>query len=511
MKGIYNLKELKKIEFISSSEMYFCTKRNKMKFEELELRPEIMKAIQRLAYEEATPIQAKCIPEANKGRDVVGQSLTGSGKTAAFGIPILERIERGKGIQAVILTPTRELACQVKESMDKFALYLNIKTATVYGGVGIQPQIDALKKAEVVVATPGRMLDHIGRQTINLKGVKLFVLDEADKMFEMGFIDDVKEIMRSIPKEKQMMLFSATMGGNIQGLIKAYLKDPYMVREKLHVDKSLLKQVYYNVNQKDKFSLLVHLLKSKTDGLAIIFCGTRHEVDNINKNLKKQGIKSLAVHGGLSQNMRSYAVEALKKENISVMVATDVAARGLDINNISHIFNYDSPKNSEEYTHRIGRTARAGNKGEAITLLSDRDHDNFRSVMSNRDLIIENAPLPTFERMAFERHEERRDNPRFGRGSPGNGRGGSRGFGDGRRGNSNERPSSYESTQSSHATHTSRPSNRGEGTQSSYSGRSDSGSRPQGGSHSGPRRFGSSGNRSGGGRSSGGNGGRFRR
>jgi ATP-dependent RNA helicase DeaD len=461
-----------------------------MKFEELELRPEIMKAIERLAYSEPTPIQAKCIPEANKGRDIVGQSLTGSGKTAAFGIPILERIDRGKGIQAVVLTPTRELAVQVKESMDKFALYLNIKTAVVYGGVGIQPQIDALKKAEVVVATPGRMLDHIGRQTINLRNTKIFVLDEADKMFEMGFIDDVKEILRSIPKERQTMLFSATMAGNVQSLIKAYLRDPYMIREKIHVDKSLLKQIYYNVNQKEKFSLLVHLLKNKTEGLAIVFCGTRREVDNINKNLKRQGIKSLAVHGGLSQNMRSNAVDALKAENISVMVATDVAARGLDINNISHIYNYDSPKNAEEYTHRIGRTARAGNSGEAITLLSDRDHDNFRSVMSDRNLIIESAHTPEFAKIVFERFEERRDNPRFGRGSAGGGGNGRRGFGDGRRGNSNERPSSYESTQGSHASHTSRPR---EGTQSSYT-RSDSSS---GSSGSGPRRYGG-GNRSGG-------------
>lgn len=255
------------------------------------------------------------------------------------------------------------------------------------------------------------------------------------------------------------MLFSATMAGRVQELVKKYLNNPFMVREKIHVDKSLLKQVYYNVRQNDKFSLLVHFLKNKTEGLAIVFCGTRHEVDNVNKNLKKQGIKSLAVHGGLSQNMRSNAVDALKAENISVMVATDVAARGLDINNISHVYNYDSPKNSEEYTHRIGRTARAGNSGEAITLLSERDHDNFRSVMSNRELIIEPAPLPEFQKIVMERFSDRRDNPRFGGRGENGGRGnGRRGFGDGRRGNSNERPSSYEPSQRSYSERSERPS-----------------------------------------------------
>ncbi|MGV8163095.1 MAG: DEAD/DEAH box helicase [Candidatus Nanoarchaeia archaeon] len=476
-----------------------------MKFEELELRPEIMKAIQRLGFTEATPIQAKGIPEAMKGRDIVGQSSTGSGKTAAFGIPIFEKVERGQGIQAVILTPTRELAVQVQERMNDFAIYLNIKTTVVYGGVGIQPQIDALKRAEVVVATPGRMLDHIGRQTINLKNVKTFVLDEADKMFEMGFIEDVREILKSIPsKDRQTMLFSATISANIQGLIKAYLRDPFMIREKLHVDKSLLKQTYYNVQSKDKFSLLFHLLKHKTEGLAIVFCGTRREVDMINKNLKRQGIKSLAVHGGLSQNMRSNAVDSLKKENISVLVATDVAARGLDINNISHIYNYDSPKNSDEYTHRIGRTARAGNSGEAITLLSERDHENFRHVMSDRNLIINNAPLPEFEKMKMERVEERRDNPRFARGSKPRMMGGQ-----GRRSSRAESESSYQGSSRSNSNRSSyseQGSSR-EGS-SSHSASSHGYSRPRPeGSSDGPRRFGNSGG-SGGKRTSGGNRGR---
>lgn len=401
-----------------------------MKFEEMNLKENLMKAIQRAGFTEATSIQEKCIIPALQGRDIVGQSATGSGKTAAYGLPILEKIEPGKGLQAMILAPTRELAQQVKDRMDSFAKFLGIHIAIVYGGVGMQPQIDALRRAEIVVATPGRMLDHVGRGTVFLKKVHIVVLDEADKMFEMGFIEDVREILKEVPKERQTLLFSATMSEQVHRIIKGYLKDPYMIREKIHVDRSLLKQIYYNIKSKDKFSLLVHLLKNKTEGLAIVFCGTRKQVDIINKNLKKQGIKSLAVHGGLSQNMRTNAVESLRKENISVLVATDVAARGLDIQNISHVYNYDCPKNAEEYTHRIGRTARAGNKGDAITLLSDRDHDNFRNVMSDRNLKIENEEPPAFEKIAFDLTEDRRPE----RGGFGGGRGGQGGRGGAHRG-----------------------------------------------------------------------------
>jgi ATP-dependent RNA helicase DeaD len=379
-----------------------------MKFEEMNLKEEILRAVRNIGFAEATKIQEGCIPTAMQGRDIMGQSSTGSGKTAAFGLPILEKIERRKGIQAAILTPTRELALQVKDNMDAFSQYLGISTAVVYGGVGIQPQIDALRTAEIVVATPGRMLDHIGRGTIYLGKVRTLVLDEADKMFEMGFIEDVQEIMKHMPKERQTMLFSATITPNVMHLVKLYLKNPLVVRHRMHVEKSLLKQVYYNLRCGDKFSLLVHLLKKKTPGLAIVFCGTRGEVDVVARNLKKQGVKAQAVHGGLSQNIRTHAVNALKQENIDVLVATDVAARGLDVNNISHVYNYDSPKTPEEYTHRIGRTARAGNYGEAVTLLCDRDHDNFRRVLADRDIVVASATPPRFLHIPLERYERQR-------------------------------------------------------------------------------------------------------
>ncbi|MDD5132946.1 MAG: DEAD/DEAH box helicase [Candidatus Nanoarchaeia archaeon] len=389
-----------------------------MTFEELNLHENIMKAVRKKGFERPTAIQKRCIPEIRAGRDVVGQSLTGSGKTAAFGLPIIEKIQPGKGIQALILTPTRELANQVHETIGHFSSFTHVNVTSVYGGVSIGPQINALRRSDIVVATPGRMLDHIERNTINLKSVKFLVIDEADKMFEMGFIEDVEEIIRALPKERQTLLFSATIPSDVNHLIKRYLKNPIFIKEQLQVDSSLLKQVYYDVKQFEKFSLLVHLLKKKTPGLAIVFCGTRREVDFIAKNLRAQGIHVLPVHGGLSQNKRDNAVDSLKRENIQVLVATDVAARGLDISNISHIYNYDSPKTSTEYTHRIGRTARAGKSGEAVTILAERDHTNFRNVMSDRSLNIKREEVPQFERIQTireePRHGDRRPRKQFG-------------------------------------------------------------------------------------------------
>lgn len=370
-----------------------------MGFEELNLHPDILKAVKRSGFLEPTPIQKRCIPEIKAGRDVVGQSLTGSGKTAAFGIPVLEKIHGGRGIQALILTPTRELALQVRATLASLSPSMSIHITAVYGGVSIQPQIDALKVADIVVATPGRMLDHIERNTVYLNKVAFLVIDEADKMFDMGFIDAIKEIIGYLPVNRQSLLFCATMSADIYHLVRKHLKNPCIIKEQLHVDKSLLRQIYYDVNQQEKFSILVYLLKNKTPGLAIVFCGTRRAVDIITRNLRMQGIHAMAVHGGLSQNKRTRAVDSIKNEDIQVLVATDVAARGIHINNVSHIYNYDSPKTSSEYTHRIGRTARAGKYGEAVTLLSERDYDNFRNVVHDRNLHIQKEHLPHFEKV----------------------------------------------------------------------------------------------------------------
>ncbi len=376
-----------------------------MKIEELGLHPLLQKAVVGMGFTEATEIQEKCIPEIRAGKDVVGQSSTGSGKTAGFGLPILEKIQPGKGIHALILTPTRELCVQVTEAMNEFGRFVHTKAVSVYGGVGIEPQISAIRTADVVVGTPGRILDHLERKTIQFSQVKFLVIDEADKMFEMGFIDDVERIISNVPKNRQTMLFSATMSADIHGIIRKHMRSPVTVKGEIYVDKSLLKQEYYNIKAYDKFSLLVHLLKRNAAGFALIFCATRREVDVVAKNLKMQGIKAMAIHGGLTQNRRLHALDSLKMGHINALVATDVAARGLDIKDVSHVYNYDVPKSSEEYVHRIGRTARAGMNGIAITLLSDRDYENFNNVLRDRTLEIRKADVPQFEKISFVRNQ----------------------------------------------------------------------------------------------------------
>lgn len=417
-----------------------------MLFEELNLNHNILKAIKALGFNETTQIQAKCIPEIKQGKDVVGQSSTGSGKTAAFGLPLLEKVENGKGLQVLILTPTRELCVQVSDALYSFSKFLGTRIVSVYGGVSIGPQIHAIQRADVVVGTPGRILDHLERRTINFEKVKILVLDEADKMFEMGFIEDVERIMKHIPKERQTLLFSATLSSSIQQLVQRYLRHPVTVKSEIHVAKHLLKQRYYVVRQHEKFSLLTSLIKMNPSGMGIVFCGTRRGVDSVTKNLRTQGIKAMAIHGGLTQSKRMTALEHLKKEHINILVATDVAARGLDIKNVSHVYNYDVPKTAEEYVHRIGRTARAGAEGDAVTLLSDHDYDNFNRILSDRTLTIKKEELPQFEKIAFQRQEREFGRPQGGfsraggRSSQGGfGRGPSSGSYGGGRGRDNER------------------------------------------------------------------------
>ncbi len=396
-----------------------------MRFEEFGIGDKVLRAIKELGYEEATEIQERCIPPVKEGRDVVAQSQTGSGKTAAFGLPVLEKIVPGKPVQMLVLTPTRELCIQDKDALESFSTYLGLNMVSVFGGVGYEPQIHGMRNSEVVVSTPGRMLDHLAQGNISLKGVKWLVLDEADKMFEMGFIEDVEKIIGQTPHDRQTLLFSATFSSEIHNLIEKHLRDPIRITAKIYIGKNKLKQVFYNVDQRDKFSLLVHLLKKKTSGLAMVFCATRDEVSLLTKNLYKQGVDAMAIHGGLAQAKRMKALELLKNAKIDVLVATDVAARGLDIQGITHIYNYDVPKTSVEYIHRIGRTARAGQNGDAVTLLSQRDFENFDRVLGDHSLDITKSELPPFERVRFIARDLD-DEPR--RGSPrGDFRGSSRG------------------------------------------------------------------------------------
>ncbi|MBI4177434.1 MAG: DEAD/DEAH box helicase [Candidatus Aenigmarchaeota archaeon] len=378
-----------------------------MNFEDLGLKPELLKAVQELEFTELTEIQEKSIPEIQAGKDVVGQSSTGSGKTAAFGLPILEKIENGKGVQALVLTPTRELCVQVTDALRSFGKFVNVNVAGVFGGVSLDPQVSAIRTAEIVVGTPGRILDHMERRTINFQNVKFLVIDEADRMFDMGFIEDVEKIIRHTPKQRQTLLFSATMPPEVRHVVERHLISPVTIKGVVYVDTSLLRQVYYDVKPHDKFSLLVHLLKQNKEGIALVFCATRREVDAVASNLKEQGINALPIHGGMEQNKRLKAVDALKSEKITVLVATDVAARGLDIRNVSHVYNYDVPKSSADYIHRVGRTARAGSEGDAVTLLSERDHVSFTMVLRDRSLKIVRTEKPGFERVPFKRFESR--------------------------------------------------------------------------------------------------------
>ncbi len=389
-----------------------------MKCDQLTIHPKLHAKLQELDFKDLTVIQEKCIPEVLKGNDVVGQAETGSGKTLAFCLPILHKIVPGKGLQALVLTPTRELCIQVTDVFRDFGKNLGIRTTSVYGGVSIGPQIRDVRSSEIVIGTPGRLLDHLRRRTIDFDAITIVVLDETDKMFEMGFIDDVEEIIRYIPKQRQLLLFSATISEEVHRLARKHLRNAVIIKTQSYVDHSKLKQIYYDIyEQNQKFSLLVHLLKNNTDGLSIVFCGTRRESDAVSKNLARQGIHSSAIHGGMKQQKRSNSLDALKNQRTKVLVATDVAARGLDIKNVTYIYNYDVPKTPTEYVHRIGRTARAGAHGAAITLLTERDHDNFRRVQSNDDFLIERADIPEFRKVPFMRRFEPRNHSSY-RGSP---------------------------------------------------------------------------------------------
>lgn len=385
---------------------------------QLHIPPELARAAQELGFAEWTDIQTKAIPLIQQGKDVIGQSYTGSGKTAAFGIPILEKVVHGRGLQSLIIVPTRELCEQVAGALQKLARYKRTDILAVYGGVAIEPQISRLRTVDIVVGTPGRILDHMQRRTIDLRRIRIFVLDEADKMFEMGFIDDVKRIIGATPHERQTLLFSATISEQVHDIARHYMKHPERVKVQSYVSEDKLAQHYYDVRVGEKFSLLVHLLKHKLHGHILIFCGTRWTVDQVCENLQRNGVKAEALHGGLAQDKRLRTIDLFHKRGISTLVASDVAARGLDIKNVSHVVNYDIPKTAREYIHRIGRTARAGSEGTVVSLVVQPDHDNFRRVLQDRSLNVEKLALPHFAHLPFvaQRQRYERRGPRLKRG-----------------------------------------------------------------------------------------------
>jgi superfamily II DNA/RNA helicase len=370
-----------------------------MQFTDFHLQVPILKAIEDQGYATPTTIQEKAIPLINNGQDIIGHSETGSGKTAAFGLPILNELAHGNGIHALVLTPTRELCLQVCEALNGFGKYIHLRIVPVFGGVGIAPQLKALRTADVVVATPGRLLDVLG-QGVKLNAVRYLVLDEADRMLDMGFIDDVEKIMRYTPRQRQTLLFSATVSPRLRSLVNHYMRSPVAIQGKTHVDTHLLTERAYSVQSQEKLSLLAHLLKHETPGIALVFCKTRRNCDRVSKNLRAQRIDATPIHGGLSQGRRTETIANLHKRGLGVLIATDVASRGLHIDNISHVYNYDLPQTSDDYTHRIGRTARAGAKGDAVTFVTPQDNRDFQIIVRGLRRQIAPAPLPAFEKIA---------------------------------------------------------------------------------------------------------------
>jgi superfamily II DNA/RNA helicase len=373
-----------------------------MSFEKLNVKPHLARALAEMEIVKPTQIQQLAIPLIQSGKDVIGISKTGSGKTAAFGIPILERLGHGQGLQALIVVPTRELACQISDEIRKFSKYQPCTVATIYGGVSFNPQVEAIKQADLVVGTPGRLVDHLTQHTLSLSRIRYVVLDEADKMVEMGFIQDIRAIMEHTPNEKQVMLFGATISDEIDQLKRRYMHEPRVARAESRVKQEFLKQYYYNVEMHEKFSLLVHLLKKEDSKQAIVFCSKRSTVDILTRNLRHHGIMAESVHGKLNQATRLKVVDAFRKGSVRVLVASAVAARGLDFRNVTHIFNYDLSRDPQEYIHRVGRTARAGDCGKAITLLSSNNYDEFTSILRNCDVEVEVLPKENFPRLHFE-------------------------------------------------------------------------------------------------------------
>lgn len=344
----------------------------------------IIRAVEELGFEHMTPIQEQAIPVFLSGKDVIGQAQTGTGKTAAFGIPILEKIDpENKNLQAVILCPTRELAMQAADELRKFAKYMQgIKVLPIYGGQDIMKQIKNLKcGVQIIVGTPGRVMDHMRRHTVKMEHVHTVVLDEADEMLNMGFREDIETILKEVPEDRQTGLFSATMPKPILDITKMYQKDAVFLKmTPKEVTIPLIKQAYYQVQRKDKEEVLCRLLDYYDPGRALIFCNTKRMVDELTEHLKKRGYAVEGLHGDLTQGQRDTVMNLFKSGHAAVLIATDVAARGIDVDNVEAVFNFDVPEDIEYYVHRIGRTGRAGKKGRSFTLVTGRENFKLRDI-----------------------------------------------------------------------------------------------------------------------------------
>ncbi len=372
----------------------------RVKFEELNICNEIKKAIADLGFEEPTPIQSNSIPFILDGKDVTGQAQTGTGKTAAFGIPIIERVgkDKEKGLQVLVLCPTRELAIQVSQEITLLSKYIKgIKTLPIYGGQPIDRQIGALKKGvQIVIGTPGRVMDHMRRKTLKLNNLKMVVLDEADEMLNMGFREDIETILKDTPTDRQTVLFSATLPPAIIEIAKTYQKDSKMIKvvqKKLTVPNT--QQYYYEVKRANKFEILTRLIDMNNPRLSLVFCNTKKRVDEIVEQLQGRGYFADGLHGDLKQRQRDQVMDKFRNESIDILVATDVAARGIDVDNVDAVFNYDVPQDDEYYVHRIGRTGRAGRSGKAFTLVVGREIYKLKDIQKYTNTKIKLERVPT--------------------------------------------------------------------------------------------------------------------
>jgi ATP-dependent RNA helicase RhlE len=372
-----------------------------MPFKSLGLCDPLVQGILATGYTAPTEIQSQAIPAAIEGRDIIGCAQTGTGKTAAFVLPILHRLSHTppahkKAVRSLILTPTRELAVQIEQAIRGYGRFLNMQTLAVYGGVNIDGQLRALRRGiDIVVATPGRLKDHMQRRSIDLKFVEVLVLDEADRMFDMGFINDVRKILSVLPAQRQTLLFSATMSPEVKTLASGSQKSPIMIqigRQRNPIE--TIQQHIYPIRKDQKMDLLNHMLTQGKMDCVLVFSRTKHGADKISHRLERAGIRSIAIHSNRSQSQRQRALDGFKAGKYQVMVATDIAARGIDVEGISHVINFDVPSFAEDYIHRIGRTGRAHATGDAITFVSHEEEKHFRQIerFIGRKLPMEKCP-----------------------------------------------------------------------------------------------------------------------
>jgi ATP-dependent RNA helicase RhlE len=358
-----------------------------MPFTTMGLSDPLLRGVLASGYTTPTEIQSQAIPAALDGRDLIGCAQTGTGKTAAFVLPILSRICGGRSpkkriVKSLILTPTRELAVQIEQSIHNYGRFLNVRTLAIYGGVDIRKQLDALRHGvDIVVATPGRLMDHMRRNTVDVRSVEVFVLDEADRMFDMGFINDVRKIIAALPEQRQTMLFSATMPPEVRQLAAGIQKEPMMIQvgQQNNPIETITQHVHAVLRQQ-KMDLLMHMLQNRPMCSVLVFSRTKHGADKIARRLEEAGIDAMAIHSNRSQSQRQHALDKFKQGKCQVLVATDIVARGIDVRGISHVVNFDVPLFAQDYVHRIGRTGRANAAGDAITFVSPDEHDQLRRI-----------------------------------------------------------------------------------------------------------------------------------